>query len=343
MAIRRGTVMIEKSDQCPAEMPMPRKSDAQKPLSPRIAMADGLGRLSRNIFLTVATVVQIGSIRKAAEAMGLAQSAVSRQIQAVEEELGVRLFERLPNGVALTPEGEIFMRHARENKAQLERVRAEISTLQGLRNATIRVAIVESFAHHLLPAAIGSFREKHPSISYQTLVAVTGSVVKAVRDGVADFGIAFNLSYERDLNIRYSARDPTVAVMRPSHPFASRPVLGLTDLVGMPLALPSRDTPIGSDIAEAARSIGIPLRSVLFTPSMPLLLETACRSDVISIIPLTSAVSAIQSGSAVAVPLREKIFDGRRIDIFTVASWPLSAASETFVHFIERQLDSLRG
>jgi DNA-binding transcriptional LysR family regulator len=321
---------------------MPRKSDIQKPLSARAVLADGLGKLSRNAFQTVMTVVETGSIRKAAETMGLAQSAVSRQILAVEEELAVRLFERLPNGVALTPEGEIFMRHARENRAQLERVRAEISTLQGLRNAVIRVAIVESFAHHLLPAAIGAFREKHPSISYQSFVAVTGSVVKAVRDGVADFGIAFNLSYERDLKIRYSARDPTLAVMRPSHPFAKRVSLGLTDLVGVPLALPSRDTPIGSDISEAARSLGVPLRSILYTPSMPLLLEAACRADVISIIPQSSAVAAIRDGSAVAVPLREKIFDGRRIDIFTVASWPLSRASEAFVHFIERQLDSPR-
>ena len=315
----------------------------QATLSAGAVLATGLGRLSRNAFQTVMTVVETGSIRKAAETMGLAQSAVSRQILAVEGELRVRLFERQSNGVVLTPEGEIFMRHARENKAQLERVRAEISTLQGLRNATVRVAIVESFAHQLLPTAIGAFRTKHPSISYQCFVAVTGSVVKAVRDGVADFGLAFNVSYERDLSIRYSARDPTMAVMRPSHPYAGRASLGLTDLVGVPLALPSRDTPIGADIAEAARSMGVPLLSVLYTPSMPLLLEISRRADVISIIPRTSAAAAISDGSAVAVPLREKIFDGRRIDIFTVASWPLSSASEAFAHFIERQLDTLRG
>src|SRR5690348_17586115 len=71
-------------------------------------------------------VARLGSIRRAAEALNVASSAVNRQILKLEEETGVVLFERLRTGVRLTAAGEVLLRHARETLIDYDRARAEI-------------------------------------------------------------------------------------------------------------------------------------------------------------------------------------------------------------------------
>ena len=77
-----------------------------------------------------ATVARRGSIREAAEELHVAQSALSRQIQKLEQEFGVPLFQRHARGVELTSAGEIFLRHARSSLRQTERVRSELDALK---------------------------------------------------------------------------------------------------------------------------------------------------------------------------------------------------------------------
>jgi DNA-binding transcriptional LysR family regulator len=71
-------------------------------------------------------IARHGSIREAAEELHIAQSALSRQIQKLEEDFGVPLFQRHARGVKLTSAGEIFLRHAQTNLRQIERVRDRI-------------------------------------------------------------------------------------------------------------------------------------------------------------------------------------------------------------------------
>ena len=76
-------------------------------------------------------VARHGSIRKAADALAVASSAVNRQILRLEEEMGVALFERGRTGVRPTPAGELLLRHVRETQNEYQRTRAEIASLGG--------------------------------------------------------------------------------------------------------------------------------------------------------------------------------------------------------------------
>ena len=102
-------------------------------------------------------IARHGSIREAAEELHIAQSALSRQIQKLEEDFGVPLFQRHARGVKLTSAGEIFLRHAQTNLRQIERVRSEIDALQGLRRGTVSIHSIESLVPHLLPRAVTRF------------------------------------------------------------------------------------------------------------------------------------------------------------------------------------------
>ena len=85
-------------------------------------------------------VTKAGSIRKAAETLAITSTALNRRILAMEEELGVPIFERLPRGVRLTTAGEILIHHIREQLTDMERVKSQIADLTGERRGHVSIA-----------------------------------------------------------------------------------------------------------------------------------------------------------------------------------------------------------
>ena len=85
-------------------------------------------------------VARQGSIRRAAQAMNVASSAVNRQVLKIEDQLGIKLFDRLADGVRLTAAGEILLRHVRDTLNGFERAVAGIDGLRGVRSGHIRTA-----------------------------------------------------------------------------------------------------------------------------------------------------------------------------------------------------------
>ena len=88
----------------------------------------------------VDTVARIGSIRKAADQLAITSSALNRRIIGMEEDLGVPIFDRVPNGVRLNAAGEILVQHFRKQLAEMDRVKSQINDLQGERRGHVAVA-----------------------------------------------------------------------------------------------------------------------------------------------------------------------------------------------------------
>ena len=99
----------------------------------------------------VDAVARHGSIRKAADALNVASSALNRQILDLETDLGAALFERLPRGVRLTAAGEVFLAYARQAISELKAVESQVEQLRGLVRGQVGIAAVESVAGELLP------------------------------------------------------------------------------------------------------------------------------------------------------------------------------------------------
>src|ERR1700739_4688977 len=85
-------------------------------------------------------VTETGSIKQAARALRIAPSAISRQVQAIEEELSVKLFERAARGRALTGAGRLLYRYAVENRNQLDTMRVKVQEFDALRRGQVKIA-----------------------------------------------------------------------------------------------------------------------------------------------------------------------------------------------------------
>ena len=96
-------------------------------------------------------VARTGSIRKAASHLNVAASAISRQILALESQLGTPIFHRLPKKLILTAAGEVLIGHVRQTLKELTRAQGKIEELKGLRRGEITVAMMSGLASNLVP------------------------------------------------------------------------------------------------------------------------------------------------------------------------------------------------
>ena len=120
-------------------------------------------------------IVAAGSIRKAAETLSITSTALNRRLLAIEEELGVDLFERVPKGVQLSAAGEILLLHIREQIADMARVKSQISDLKGERRGHVAIACSQAILTSFLPVEISKYRSQHPFVTFSCLLYTSPS------------------------------------------------------------------------------------------------------------------------------------------------------------------------
>jgi LysR family glycine cleavage system transcriptional activator len=115
--------------------------------------------------LAFEAVAELGSFSKAGESLALTHSAVSHQIRQLEEHLGLRLLNRLPSGVALTREGEIYLAEVKAALKLLEA--AQVNVKQSVLERPLRISVLPSFASSMVVPELLSFLEQNPSIKVE--------------------------------------------------------------------------------------------------------------------------------------------------------------------------------
>src|SRR6202790_4655552 len=182
-----------------APPPPPRGGDGAKTTS--------RSRLRPPRLLTyVDAVARYGSIRKAADALNIASSALNRQILDLEVDLGAPLFERLPRGVRVTSAGEAFLVYARLVISELKAVESRIEQLRGLVRGQVSVAAAESVAGELLPSAITQFQVTHPYVRFHVRIGAPGELVDALVADQVDLILTHDAPRKKDVAIVAVAR-----------------------------------------------------------------------------------------------------------------------------------------
>lgn len=276
-------------------------------------------------------VARAGTIRKASERLNVAASALSRQIQQLEHQVGMALFDRNSQGMRLTPAGEIYARHAKLVMLDEERVRNELAELKGLKRGIVRVVSAEGVVSDYLMQAIAAFRASYPGVSFQLGVIGTDDIIKAVKNGDADIGLAFNGRLEAEVEFRLQIFDRLCVVCAPSHPVAKRKSINLRETLGYPLAIPVSGFGIRTLIDEACRISRLRLNAVLTTNCIDALRAFAFNGVGVSVITQLSVRRELASGQLSAVPLTNPTLRHSSIDVMVLGARRLPQAVEAFL------------
>ena len=143
---------------------------------------------------SVITVAEVGSVTKAARLLHLVQPAVTRQIQLLEEELGVALFERTPRGMILTGHGEVIVDRARRALRELDRARREVQPGPGEVTGAVTVGMLESTVDIMVSRLVTAVRDHHPGIQLRIVTAYSGHLQHWLDAGDVDVSLLYNLT-----------------------------------------------------------------------------------------------------------------------------------------------------
>ena len=185
-------------------------------------------------------VVELGTFRKAADALNLSQPALSRRIQSLEAALGTPLLERTTRHVAPTAFGREIEPLARRLIDEFENQLLSISGPGDRQAGQVTIACVPTAAFYFLPKAIKEFNGQYPRIGFRVLDLSSAPALDSVARGEAEFGINFIGSSRGDLKFTPLVEDPFVLACRRDHPFATRRSLKWKDLEGQQLIGVSR-------------------------------------------------------------------------------------------------------
>jgi DNA-binding transcriptional LysR family regulator len=283
-------------------------------------------------------IVRLGSIRAAAQHLRIAQSAVSRQVQSLEEEVGARLFERSRRGVILTQAGSLLRDYVQEASFQAERLRSELDALQNLRRGTVRLHVIESAVPHLVPAAIADFRADHPGIAFAVVVAGSSQVIGALKDGETDIGVSFGRTAEPELAVKGRVPEPLCAVMRADHPLATLPSVSVRQTLQWPVGIPLTGGGTCALLNAALAAGGLRLAPALETNSIDLLRRFALNGEGITFLTRLMVAGEPVDPRLVTIPVDDAPMVGSHVEVLTLRGRTLPLAAEAFVGYLVRRL-----
>ncbi len=190
----------------------------------------------------ILAISKAGSIRKAAEGVNLTPSALNRQIQDFERELGTEIFERLPGGVRPNAAGELMLRHIRDQLSDFERVRSQIADLSGMRRGHVTVACSQAFAYHFMPDEIARYRTQFPLVSFEVRISDHREAIAALNAHEVELALVLQPPAVPSFQVLLACTQPLCTIMAIGHPLAGTTSVRLRDCLRYRLILPDRTT-----------------------------------------------------------------------------------------------------
>ncbi|MCZ4261073.1 MAG: LysR family transcriptional regulator [Limimaricola soesokkakensis] len=294
-------------------------------------------------FLRYFTVVaRAGSIRAASEQLHVASSAISRQIQKVEDELGTPLFERLPGGLRLTQAGKRLLAHADQTLNDFEVLKGELGALRGEKTGTVSIASLDSLLVSFLPEQVSRYHKAHPKVDFRVRTGAHGTVATMVAEGEADLGITFSLARPEDTEFISPIPMPLMAMVAKDHPLADRASVTLADCAAYNLLLQLDTAPIRSLIEMELSVLNRTGRVLAASNNLLMLKPLILEGDGVAFYTPLGMVRELTEGSIAAVPLAGTRLGGLELGLLVPRRRKLTQAAEALVAQLTEGLEELR-
>ena len=152
------------------------------------------------------------SFRKAAEDLFLTQPAVTLQIKALENDLGVRLFDRGGAGISLTRQGSLLLSYANKVAMLVADAERELGSSEGQVSGELRLGVSTTIAQYVLPRLLRAFLDEHPRVQFSLHSGNTSQIVECLLDGEVSLGLIEGPSRERGVHVEPFMEDELVLI-----------------------------------------------------------------------------------------------------------------------------------
>jgi len=242
-------------------------------------------------------IARDGSLTKAANMLRVAQSALSRQVRLLEEELGVALFDRTARGMQLTAEGEQLLATVagplRELELALQNSRRSTAKIEG----NVTLGMPPGFGEILsLPLAL-RLDQEFPNIHLRIIEGPTGGLMDWLTRGLIDIALLEEGSRNDRLSDRDLVNETLYLISSPHSGMPASATVSFAQAAALPLIIPSHHLGLRGTLNDAAAMLSVSLNVRLEADSPRLIRQLVASGMGYSILPLSYAADAIRSGA----------------------------------------------
>jgi DNA-binding transcriptional LysR family regulator len=287
--------------------------------------------------------IRQGSIRKAADHLHVASSAVNRQLLQLEEELDVRLFERLPRGIRATAAGEVVLGYLRRWNREAVSLNRDLAALRGGVRGTIRIAASESFTEELLPRAMHELQARYPQIDFSLISGDNYLITSQLLARDADVVLAFDVRDDMRAHIVTTITSPLGVITQPGHPLTRLREARISDCAPYPLVIPGTDWLQHSGLKAMLEEDNLP-STVVARAERPGMLKALVRAGLgIAYLTALGVERDIEEHKLAWTPLAPGTIKHATISLMLPRNRIAPAYTTAFVEILQRELQLLQG
>ncbi len=203
------------------------------------------------------------NITKAAQLLHITQPTLSRQLQQLEQELGVKLFQRSKHSIYLTSEGLLFRRRAQELVNLAEKVKNELSPQEGELAGEVSIGCGELLSMEELSEIISAFNKEHPLVKFHLRSGYNDDIKEWIEQGILDMGLLIEpVDIGKYEFVRMKQKEQWGVLVREDSPLANCDAIRPGDLVGTPVVT-TIDSPIHNELASWSGDYAREMQSVM--------------------------------------------------------------------------------
>ena len=288
--------------------------------------------------LYINEIARTGSIRKAAAKLNVASSAINRQIIALEEEIGMPLFERLPRGLRLTAAGELYVEHIRDVLKNYQRLNSRVRALKMPDAGKVQIVSTIGLAAGPLPVIVRKFIAEHPRVKIFMRNDGGSTTMNPVYTGEVDIGIGFNIPATPGVRTLAAFEIPIGAVLPPQHPLTRKKSVSLAEVLQERLILIMPGTSLRDVIDFAFAPLSAPIEPVIETNSTETVKQFVAAGTGVTLMNPLDVINECGRGELVYRPLSDGHVRPQQLKVFARARAPLDSAGSLFVEFLLSEL-----
>lgn len=287
-------------------------------------------------------VADFGSFSKAAAVLGLAQPALGRQIQKLEEECGVRLLYRHGRGVSLTPEGLHLITRAKPLIRQLESIANDLQAATDAPSGAVVLGLTPTVCNLIGARLLAALAGKYPNLTVNIVSGYSGHVHEWLVDGRLDIAVLHDARRSPSVAVAPVGIARLFLVTPPGMPIrgAARPSISAAELDGIPLTLSSRNHGLRRTLELAASQAAVSLDVRYEVDTLRLALDLVLAGMASTVLARPAYRRLLDQGLVSEIAIRSPALE-TRLMIAEVSNRPVTRGMRAVRDEIQRQLEDL--
>lgn len=252
---------------------------------------------------TFLLVADMQSLSRAAIALDLAQSLVSRQIAMLEKEWGQRLFDRTGRGMTLSDFGRQMYPEVKRAVGQMQQLDAVAREAAGVLTGTVHVGVLPSMSRQLLPMLLAEVRKQAPALRLHVVEGFSGSLDEQLASGRVDMIVVNRYGTSALRGEDVLGKVDTFLVGKPGSPQLSQQTIAFRDLEGIPFVLPATPNGLRTTLDTLGRKHGISIDVLMEVDTSTAMKDVAMSGHAFTLLPATAIREELSAGKLTAVRL----------------------------------------